>query len=335
MSIPKTNWQPPFNITRASHTVVTVADLKACRDFYCEVIGLLVSDEDADKVYLRGLEEIGHHSLVLKRSDGPPECERVGLRVFDEEDLEKAYHYFTSKGLPCEWVELPYQERTLHATDVLGMPLELCASMEMRSRNHVNINLHRGAGALRFDHFQFLVPDVLKASVFYSELGFRISDYFTQGGPDDRILGSFMYRKSNPHDLVFMTRPGPVMHHFAFIVAESHCLFKACDTAGSLGLSEQVDRGPSRHGQGHQLYVYFRDPAGHRVEVLPPPIQLIDIDEEPTCWAGEARFTWDLPPPKKWIFEGTHFPGVEISDAVVEQQFMSLEAHLAKQSLPD
>ncbi len=332
MSIPQPNRKPPFNITRAGHTVITVTDLAACRDFYSEVIGLLVSDEDADTVYLRGLEEIGHHSLVLKRTDGPHQCERVGARVFDEEDLEKAHHYFTSKDLPAEWVERPYQTRTLHVTDPMGMPLELCASMDKRSRNHVNTHLHKGAAALRFDHFQFLVPDVMKASTFYTDLGFRISDYFTTGGPQDHILGSFMYRKSNPHDFVFMTRPGPVMHHFAFIVAESHCLFRACDTAGSLGLSAQVDRGPSRHGQGHQLYVYFRDPAGHRVEVLPPPIQLIDIDEEPVCWAGAARFTWDLPPAKRWIYEGTPFAGVDIGDAVVEQKLLSLEEHLAKQS---
>ncbi len=69
-AIPSTNFSPAFNITRASHVVLTVPDLAACRDFYCEVIGLLVSDEDADTVYLRGLEEIGHHSLVLKRSEG-------------------------------------------------------------------------------------------------------------------------------------------------------------------------------------------------------------------------------------------------------------------------
>lgn len=330
MSTPASNPSPPFNITRASHTILSVNDLEACRDFYREVIGLVVSDEDADTVYLRGLEEIGHHSLVLKRTAGAPECLRAGARVYDEEDLERAYHFFKSKGLPAQWVDHPFQARTLHVNDPLGMPLELCARMEKRERNHVNTHAHKGAAAMRFDHFQFLVPDVQKATEFYSELGFRISDYFTVGGPEERMLGSFMYRKSNPHDFVFMTRPGPAMHHFAFIVAESNCLFKACDTAGSLGLSALVDRGPSRHGQGHQLYVYFRDPAGHRVEVLPPPIQLIDIDEDPKCWAGAARFTWDLPAASDWLYEATAFAGVKTTDAVVEQKLVSLEEVLAK-----
>ena len=332
MNIPRTNSQPPFNVTRASHTVLTVQDLEACRDFYTEVIGLLVSDEDSETVYLRGVEEIGHHSLVLKRTAGAPQCERVGARVFCEEDLERAHHYFQEQGLDPQWVERPFQTRTLHVSDWLNMPLELCAQMEKRSRNHVQYHLHKGAAALRFDHFQFLVPDVHKASEHYSELGFRISDYFTTDAPESRMLGSFMYRKNNPHDFVFMTRPGPEMHHFGYIVADPTCLFRACDTAGSLGLSALVERGPSRHGQGHQLYVYFRDPDGHRVEVLPPPVQLIDIDEEPTCWAKAERFTWDLPAPKKWLYEATPFAGVAIEEPDVEQHLLSLEDHLARRS---
>jgi catechol 2,3-dioxygenase len=332
MTIPSPNPQPPFNVTRAGHVVVTVNDLAACRDFYCEVIGLLVSDEDKDFVYLRGVEEIAHHSLVLKRAEGPPQCERVGARVFSEEDLERAQHFFRSEGLSAEWVERPYQTKTLHVSDWLNMPLELCASMEKRSRNHDQYHLHKGAAALRFDHFQFLVPDVHQASIHYSKIGFRISDYFTNDAAEPRMLGSFMYRKNNPHDFVFMTRPGPEMHHFGYIVADANALFRACDTAGSLGLSAQVDRGPSRHGQGHQLYVYFRDPAGHRVEILPPPIQLVDIDEEPRCWARAERFTWDLPATRKWLYEATPFAGVDIEDAVVEQHLVSLEDFLADRS---
>ena len=48
MSLPPTNFKPPFNITRASHLVLTSRDLAKARDFYTEVIGLKVSDETAD-----------------------------------------------------------------------------------------------------------------------------------------------------------------------------------------------------------------------------------------------------------------------------------------------
>jgi catechol 2,3-dioxygenase-like lactoylglutathione lyase family enzyme len=92
MPIPETNFDPPFNITRASHLVFTVRDLAASRAFYTEVLGLVVSDEDADTLWLRGIEERAHHSLTLKRTADVPMCERVGFRVFTDDDLELAQH---------------------------------------------------------------------------------------------------------------------------------------------------------------------------------------------------------------------------------------------------
>ena len=74
MAIPQTNFNPPFNITRASHLVLTAQDLPASRDFYTQVLGLVVSDEDANTIFLRGLEERGHHSLTLKKTTAEPTC---------------------------------------------------------------------------------------------------------------------------------------------------------------------------------------------------------------------------------------------------------------------
>src|SRR5262245_52815515 len=93
MSIPKPVYHPPFNITRASHSVLTVRDLGLSRSFYVDLLGFIVSDEDGDAIYLRGVAEACHHSLVLKRARGKPCAERVGMRVFTEEDLEKAKHF--------------------------------------------------------------------------------------------------------------------------------------------------------------------------------------------------------------------------------------------------
>ena len=74
MPIPKTNFHPPFNITRASHLVFTVRDLARSRDFYTEVMGLIVSDEDAGTLWLRGVEERAHHSLRSEERRVGKEC---------------------------------------------------------------------------------------------------------------------------------------------------------------------------------------------------------------------------------------------------------------------
>ena len=79
MPIPSPVFYPPFNITRISHTVLTIRDPARSRDFYMEVYGLVVTEEDGDVVYLRGIEEACHHRLVLKRTDAEPVCEAVGF----------------------------------------------------------------------------------------------------------------------------------------------------------------------------------------------------------------------------------------------------------------
>src|SRR2546426_4368301 len=91
------------------------------------LIGFIVSDEGKDTIYLRGVAEACHHSLVLKRARGEPQAERVGMRVFTEEDLDKAKFFFAKAGLPAKWVEVAHQGRTLHVADASGAPIEFCA----------------------------------------------------------------------------------------------------------------------------------------------------------------------------------------------------------------
>ena len=104
--LPITNFDPPFAITRASHVSLAVTDLETSRDFYRDVIGLVVTEETDDTVYLRGLEESAHHSLVLER--GPEaKAHRVGLRVRTDADILAAEKHFAATGVPHERVEKP------------------------------------------------------------------------------------------------------------------------------------------------------------------------------------------------------------------------------------
>ncbi len=266
MSLPRINLNPPFNITRCSHVCLEVRDLAASRLFYEQVIGLVVTAEEDGVLYLRGIEEACHHSLMLRQVEGETKCSRIGMRVLTEEDLDKAYAYFSGKGCKAEWANVAYQGRTLDVTDVCGIPLQFCARMPVEPRQITSFHNHRGGVALRIDHYQILVPDLSKALNSYMELGFWLTEYV--GIDDESVRAVFLQRKGNPHDIVLFNGDGPRIHHFAYMTTETQNLLRACDVAGELGFGRQVERGPGRHGPGHALFVYFRDPDGHRVRTL-------------------------------------------------------------------
>src|SRR3954454_19916547 len=123
MPVPTHVFDPPFNIVRASHVVLDVTDLKASRAFYETTVGLHVEDADSDTVYLRGSEEHQHHSLVLRRTTDAA-CARLGFKVGNEIDLDKAGAFFAENGILYAFVERPFQGRTLHFPDPFGFRIE-------------------------------------------------------------------------------------------------------------------------------------------------------------------------------------------------------------------
>ena len=304
IQLPKPVYKPAFNVTRASHLVSRVRDLEASRAFYCDLLGMVVSDEDATTLWLRGLEEGCHHSLVLKL--GEPAAERVGMRVLTEEDLDLLQAHFAAAGLPTEWVEVAFQDRTLHTTDPAGTPLEFCATMQTRPRLFAHAERFHGACALRLDHFQVVTPKVRESLEFYNGMGFRLSEYVVKG---DSLEMIFLQRKGNPHDIVFANSSGPRLHHCAYQVPETHHLMHVCDLFVVGDKEGQVEFGPARHfSPGLARFLYLRDPDGHRIELFPSHYHTIDIEDEPLEWeAPEFKIGGWTEPPDRWWKDTTAF----------------------------
>jgi catechol 2,3-dioxygenase len=306
VKIPDPVYKPRFSITRASHVIHRVSDLAASKSFYVDLLGLVVSDETKDMLWLRGMEEGCHHSLVLKRGD--PGCERVGMRVLTEEDLDLAQAHFRAAGFPVAWAEVAHQGRTLHTTDPAGTPLEFCATMETRPRLFHHVEAYKGAAAQRLDHFQILTPKVQESLDFYTAMGFRLSEYVVHEGGES-LLMVFLQRKGNPHDIVFADSPGPRIHHLAYTVPETSSLMSTADLFVRAGFASQVEFGPARHfSPGLARFLYLRDPDGHRVELFPTHYQTIDIEDEPVRWeVPHFQIGGWQNPPQRWFDEATHF----------------------------
>lgn len=335
MSVADFALDPPFNVTRASHVVLNVRDPLVSAEFYRDLLGLVISDSSAEAAYLRGREESGHHSLVLQRG-ATADCARIGMRMRTDDDLINAHAYFDARGIASEFVERPYQGLTLHVQDSTGVPLEFVAMMDTRPRMFKDYKHYHSASAQRFDHYQLQSHDVRASHRFYQPLGFRCSEYTyaINGRGEEELWGVWLQRKGNPHDIVFTNGPGPRLHHFAYTVQDTHDLIHACDVAGSMGLGHRLERGPGRHGISGALFIYFRDPDGHRVEIFNTHYQAIDL-EPPMAWdlADPRRADqWGLPAQNKWFAEATSFAGTPVNTPLLKadpptlERFLHLEA---------
>ena len=199
MPVPKPNLYPDFNTVRLSHVIFNVADLAVSKAFYTDMLGMQVTDESSERIYLRALEERGHHCIVLQQSDQPGTVEVLGFKTFSEDDLDKAAGYFKSTDRPVEWVERPYQGRTLLTADNAGIPIEFYHSMERLKPIHQKYSLYRGVRPLRIDHFNVFSTSVDASVAFYNDMGFRVTEY-TEDEDSGKLWACLLYTSPSPRD---------------------------------------------------------------------------------------------------------------------------------------
>jgi catechol 2,3-dioxygenase len=319
MPIPAPNLYPPFNIIRLSHAVFGVRDLAASRAFYVNTLGLQVTDEDDKHIFLRAMEERGHHSLVLVKSD-ESNIRSLCFKVYDEGELDKAEAWFKAQGHVTEWVERPYQGRTLRTHDCFGMPIELYFQMDRLPPIHQQYALYNGVKPLRIDHFNCFATDVDKAVAFYGQIGFRVTEY-TEDEESGKLWAAWTHRKGGVHDIAFTSGTGPRLHHTAFWVPTPLNIIDLCDLMATTGYVGNIERGPGRHGISNAFFLYVLDPDGHRIEIYCSDYQTVDPDLEPIRWDlkdPQRQTLWGAPAPRSWFEHGSTFQNITPSAAVLK-----------------
>jgi catechol 2,3-dioxygenase len=279
------------------------------------MLGLQVAGKTPDTLCLRGLEERGHHSLVLRRA-AEPRCGALSFKVWSEGDLDRAAEWLAARELPVEWVERPHQGRTLATADPQGVPVEFYHRMERLAHVHQRYALYRGVRPLRIDHFNAFSPDVDGAVAFWNAMGFRVTEY-TEDAESGRLWAAWMHRKGGVHDIAFTNGRGPRLHHLAYWVPTPAAIIDLLDLMATSGYVANIERGPGRHGISNAFFLYVRDPDGHRIELYCSDYQTVDPDHEPIHWDLEdpqRQTLWGAPAPRSWFEEGTAFEGVPLRE---------------------
>ena len=321
MPIPAPNLYPDFNIIRLSHVELFVRDLAWSRAYYVDTLGLQVTFEDADAIYLRAMEERGHHCVILRKGTSG-EVGVLGFKVWDEGELDKAEAWFKARDLPTEWIERPFMGRVLRTRDPWGVPLEFYAQMDRLPVIAQQYKLYRGVKPLRIDHFNLFSSNVDEAVKFYGDMGFRVTEY-TADEKTGRTWAAWMHRKGGVHDVAFTNGTGPRLHHLAFWVPTPLNIIDLLDLMSTTGYVANIERGPGRHGISNAFFLYIRDQDGHRTEIYCSDYQTLDPDLEPIKWDlkdPQRQTLWGAPAPKSWFELGSKFEGADLVESDLKAQ---------------
>ncbi|MCL6599721.1 MAG: 3,4-dihydroxyphenylacetate 2,3-dioxygenase [Alicyclobacillus macrosporangiidus] len=294
-----------FHILRAAHAELMVTDLGRSREFY-EMLGFVVTEATENQLYLRGVEERVHHSLVLTKSDVPL-VGHLSFRVHSEDDLDRLYDFYAAANCRPRWREAGSergQGRALWVRDPFGFPIEYFAAMDQVQSYNQLYHLHRGGAVRRMDHFNCFVPEFDHAFSFWTEkLGFVLSEYVESDDEPREKSAAWLHRKPSVHDLAIMKGTGPRVHHLGFWMEDMNSIIRVCDILGGAALHEHIERGPGRHGISNAFFLYLRDPDGHRIELYTNDYLTIDPDMEPIRWSStdpRRQTLWGHATPETW-----------------------------------
>ncbi|UCR88704.1 3,4-dihydroxyphenylacetate 2,3-dioxygenase [Mycetocola spongiae] len=298
----------PPDILRCAYMELVVTDLARSREFYVDILGLVVTEETENEIYLRSFEEFIHHNLVLRL--GPVAAVAAfSYRVRAPEDLDRAVAFYEELGCRVERNPRGFTRGigdSVRVVDPLGFPYEFFHEVEHVERLAWRYDLY-GAGALvRLDHFNQVTPDVQRARGYMEDLGFRVTeDIQDENGV---TYAAWMRRKSTVHDTAMTGGDGPRMHHVAFSTHEKHNILYICDKLGALRKSDLIERGPGRHGVSNAFYLYLLDPDGHRVEIYTQDYYTGDPDNPVVTWDvhdNQRRDWWGTAVVPSWYTEAS------------------------------
>ena len=287
---------------------LVVTDLAASRNFYVDVLGLVVTEEDEQAVYLRSIEEFIHHNLVLRK--GPlAAAAALAFRVRTPEDVDRAEAWYRALGCRTERRPGGFVDGVgdaVRVEDPLGFPYEFFHQVTHVERLAWRYELYTPGALVRLDHFNQVTPDVPTGCAYLEDLGFRV----TEDIRDDAgtTYAAWLRRKDTVHDTALTGGDGPRLHHVAFATHEKHNILAICDKLGALRQSDRIERGPGRHGVSNAFYLYLRDPDGHRVEIYTQDYYTGDPDNPVVTWDvhdNQRRDWWGNPVVPSWYAEAS------------------------------
>jgi catechol 2,3-dioxygenase len=303
------SYDPGPSVAQAGSINLGTTDLEKSLTFFGDILGMEIVHRDDDVAYLRGYQELTHHSLVLRQQEESI-VNSYSFRVGRREDVELFAAELQRQEI--ESIEVAAGTEVGRGTAVRfllpggGHPFELYydidkpeAPDELRSKLPSNSSRRRGLGVRRIDHFnvQTSRETINEAESWVRDtLGFKRRE-FALHRDEETVLASWMSVTPQVHDLAIVANAygkTSQLHHVAFNLENLSDVLTAADILRDFDV--KFDLGPGKHGIGQAMYLYVHDPgSGHRVEIYAGGYLIFDPDWEALEWKREQfpdGLTW-------------------------------------------
>ena len=291
-----------MGILRLSHVEIRVPDLELATAYYVEVLGLVETAREPDRVFLKCWDEHQHHSVILRHASTYG-LESIAFKVQDQADLDHYAARIEAAGIatkriaagglgPGSGETVRFEAPSGHVTDLVWGMEQVGNLLPLTNPPPEPLGLV-GIHPPRIDHAFLMCEDVDGGTDFFTGvLDFRVTEQIM--ADDGHRLVTFLERSHTSHDLAFVTGPNGAFHHVAFWLDDWNQVRQAADICAYHGV--RIDAGPTRHGATRGWGLYFFDPAGNRNEVYTGGYWA-DPDREPVTWTeaemGKAIFYYE------------------------------------------
>jgi catechol 2,3-dioxygenase-like lactoylglutathione lyase family enzyme len=290
-----------IQVKRMSHATLETPDLDRQIDYFTQVAGLALAARENGRAFLA--TKLGDLVVTLQEA-GAARCARIAFQVAPDTDVVDIRRGIEDEGLTCAMQSDPCPgiAQMLTFEDPKGSVCEVFARQTPIAKNQAVV----GIGPIKLGHLAFVVPDPKALADFYARvLGFRVSDWL-----EDWFV--FMRCGADHHTVNFVRGRRTQMHHVAFELKDWAQIQMACDFLGARKIP--IIWGPGRHGPGHNIYTYHRNPDDQIVEMFTELDKMLDESlgyfdprpwhrdrpQKPKVWSVPADI-WGPPPTADYL----------------------------------
>ncbi|WP_338538972.1 VOC family protein [Janibacter terrae] len=260
--------EPVVTLRGLRSVTLRVPEVITAKDFYTQVWGLGLSEEDGNRFWLRGTGQ-DHHILRLEEHQSNA-MGGISFAVATPREVDEAARRLEAAGIPL------LREPGRHDATAGGYSLAFVdpEGRVVELASELNAVVHQDRDGYpsvprQLAHVVLNTVDIEAATQFYTQvLGMRISDW------SERQM-AFLRCTPKHHVIAFNQAPWTSINHVAYELTSIDHFMRGIGNLKVHGIEPQW--GPGRHGPGNNTFSYFTDPAGLVCEYTS---EVEEIDED-------------------------------------------------------